>query len=282
MYPKRSDHPLNLLVRPLPLSQLDNQSAVDKYFIRVKRDHGYLRNLLKDKTSLQDFLSRVSSARFSIGLLPWLDYCMLHRTSSDTDIMIVGIDFKNLPDFLEKEKDHNLPLDSPRTSNNVWRHTWRRFWSNLLSAPFDDSMVAEFLSVRGGYFTNSLLCFGGSLDSRDHCYEYIECCRSHIERQIEIVKPRALVSFGNLGCLNVAAILEKYNPECEFLSSLTRTRNPLRIFRSYTLQERRKFLQLKFKSQELGFIPLYQPGWSHTAEYRADYSELREYLDLQI
>jgi len=234
-YPDRTDHPANLLVRPLPLPRLNNRTAVDKYFIRVKRDHGYLRNLLKARTTLPDFLERVGSARFSIGLLPWLDYCMLHRTSRATDIMIIGIDFKNVPDFIKKEKDHHLPLASPRTPNNVWGPTWRRFWSNLFAAPFDNSTVSEFLSVRGAYFTNSVLCFGGAVDPRLHCYQYIECCRPHIKRQIAIVRPRCLVSFGDFGCRNVAAILEKYNPECELLSSLTRTRNPLRIFRGCTL-----------------------------------------------
>ncbi|MFH1954367.1 MAG: hypothetical protein ABIL06_22455 [Pseudomonadota bacterium] len=46
-YPDRLDHPVNLLVRPLPLSGLRNMTAVDKYFIRIKRDHGHLRNMLE-------------------------------------------------------------------------------------------------------------------------------------------------------------------------------------------------------------------------------------------
>ena len=281
-YPDRHDHPANLLVRPLPLPRLDNRTDVDKYFIRIKRDHGHLRNMLEEKLALSEFLSRVGSARFSIGLLPWLDYSMLHRKSGVTDMMIIGIDFKNFPYFINNEKDHHLPLATPQAPNNIWGPTWRRFWSNLLAAPYEDLAVRNFLNVRGAYFTNSMLCFGGANDPRLHCYQYVECCRPYIERQIAIVKPKCLVSFGDFGCRNVAAILEKYNPDCEPLSLLSRSRNPLCIFRSYSVQDRHRLFHLKFESHDLGFVPLYQPGWSHTAEYRRDYSELREYLQLKI
>lgn len=281
-YPDCFDHPLNLLVRPLPLCGLRNITAVDKYFIRIKRDHGHLRNMLEAKLTLSEFLARIGSARFSIGLLPWLDYSMLHRRSGVTDIMIIGIDFKNFPDFINNEKDHHLPLATPQAPNNIWGPTWRRFWSNLLAAPYEDLAVQDFLNVRGAYFTNSMLCFGGADDPRLHCYQYVECCRPYVERQIAIVKPKCLVSFGDFGCRNVAAILEKYNPDCEPLSWLSRARNPLRIFRRYSVRDRHRLFHLKFESHDLGFVPLYQPGWSHTAEYRRDYSELREYLQLKI
>jgi len=280
-YPDRLDHPVNLLVRPLPLSRLSNITAVDKYFIRIKRDHGHLRNMLKAKLTLSEFLGRVGSARFCIGLLPWLDYSMLHRRTDATDIMIIGIDFKNFPDFITKQKDHHLPIATAQASNNVWGPTWRRFWSNLLAAPYEDSAIQGFLNVRGAYFTNSMLCFGGADKPRLHCYQYLECCRPYVERQIAIVRPKCLVSFGDFGCRNVASILEKYNPECKLLSSLSRAANPLHIFREYSVRERRKLFHLKFESHDLGFFPLYQPGWSYTAKYRRNYSELREYLQLK-
>lgn len=222
-HPDRSDHPENLLVRPLPLSRLNSLTAVGKYFIRVKRDNGYLRNLLEEKATLPDFLARVGSARFSIGLLPWLDYCMLHRKTDATEIMVIGIDFKNLPNYIENEKDHNLPLSSPRAHNNVWGPTWQRFWKNLFAAPYDDSTVSEFLSDRGVYFTNSILCFGGAVNPRSHSYHYIECCRPSIEQQIAIVRPQCLVSFGDLGCRNVAAMemIKIHNYDSKYPSVLS-------------------------------------------------------------
>ena len=76
-YPDRNDHPANLILWPLSLPRLNNRTAVEKYFIRVKRDLGHLRNVLISKPTLAEFLSQVGSARFSIGLLPWLDYCTL-------------------------------------------------------------------------------------------------------------------------------------------------------------------------------------------------------------
>ena len=87
----RPDHPVNLLVRPLPLQKLHNRTAIDNYYTRIKRDHGFLRNLLDAHLSPSAFRKRVVSARFCIGLLPWLDYSMLHRRSSSTDLMVVGI-----------------------------------------------------------------------------------------------------------------------------------------------------------------------------------------------
>ena len=70
------------------------------------------------------------------------------------------------------------------------------------------------------------------------------------------MRPRIVVSFGDLGRRNVVAILEKYNLECELLSSLTRTHNSLRVLRGHTPRKRRTLLQLKFGSHELGFVPL--------------------------
>lgn len=34
---ERSDHPVNLLARPLPLQRLLSETAVDKYYTRIKR-----------------------------------------------------------------------------------------------------------------------------------------------------------------------------------------------------------------------------------------------------
>lgn len=70
------------------------------------------------------------SERFCIGLLPWLDYSMLHRRSGHTDLMVVGIDFKHFPGFLENEKDHHLPLSRPQPQSNIWGATSKSQESN--------------------------------------------------------------------------------------------------------------------------------------------------------
>jgi hypothetical protein len=114
-----SESPVNLLVRALPLSRLADRASVVRYFRRVKRDDGFLRSLLKPGSSPVALRSRLVSERFSIGLLPWLDYGMLHRRSRETAIMVVGIDFKNWPAFVKNERDHYFPLDAPGSPSNV-------------------------------------------------------------------------------------------------------------------------------------------------------------------
>jgi uracil DNA glycosylase superfamily protein len=275
-----NDLPVNLLVRPLPISRLADNKAVDRYYVRIKRDHGHLRNLLEASTPTSSFLAKVGSARFSIGLLPWLDFSMANRTSNETELMVIGIDFKHMLDFIANEKNQHLPLHTPRARSTIWGSTWRRFWSNLLSTSYDYTQVSEFIADHGVYFTNSVLCFGGARDPRSHSYQYVDCCRPHVEQQIDIVRPRCLVSFGDFGCRNVATILAQENPHSAQLNKLARSAHPLRDFRSFSRAERRELLQLRFRSRQIGFVPLYQPGWSHTAAYRSDYGVLREYLGI--
>jgi uracil-DNA glycosylase len=278
-YRGRADLPHNLLVRPLPLPRLRDQRAMDNYLIRVKRDDGHLRNLLCRDTPSK-FLDRVQSARFSIGLLPWLDRCMLDRTSSGTAMMVVGIDFKHLSALMANPRDRHFPLDSDRTPSNVWRSTWRRFWRNLLDPRDFEADFVEFLRRRGAYFTNSVLCLGGASDPRSHSWDYIEACRPHIEQQIRIVRPRCLVSFGDQGCRNVAAILVAQNSDSGLLSALADSPEPLRLLRGRPQREARSLSRLRFGREELAFVPLYQPAWSHAADYRSDYGLLREVLGL--
>lgn len=279
-YPDRSDHPVNLLVRPLPLHKLRDSAAIDKYYRRIQRDHGFLRNLLVARLSPSAFRKKVVSERFCIGLLPWLDYSMLHRRSGRTDLMVVGIDFKHFPGFLGNVKDHHLPLASPQPQSNIWGATWRRFWKNLLGKETDDGAIHAFLRDRGAYFTNSMLCFGGSKDPVAHSHPYIACCRSYIERQIEMVKPRCLVSFGNLGCWNVATILKKHNPDCRALGVLSQTRTPLRRWRDLASRDRKDLGRLKIGTHELAFFPLYQPAWAHAQKTKIDCGALRDCLQV--
>ena len=63
-HPDCSDPPVNLLVRPLPLPRLSNGTAVDNYYPRIKRDHGFLRNLLAARLSPSAFRKKVVSERF--------------------------------------------------------------------------------------------------------------------------------------------------------------------------------------------------------------------------
>ena len=278
-FPEHSDHPLNLLVRPLPLFRLSTTEKIRKYAIRIKRDHTFLRNLFADTTTVDEVLQKIGSAKFSIGLLPWLDHCMLNRSGENTKLMVIGIDYKHFPVFYHNPRDHNFPLDSCRKRSNIWGPTWRRFWTNLLGGSYDIDKVNEFIAEKGVYITNSLLCFGGSESSREHSYDYIECCRDNIADQIRIVCPQIIVSFGNLGCRNVASILLKQNPDNEFLEILGKSFYPLREMKSLVSETRLKDgIEVKYNSYPIVFWPVYQPSRSHLHHYNGDYEILRNLL----
>jgi hypothetical protein len=278
--PRPVDRPSNFLVRPLPLAHLADSTSVANYFIRLKRDDTFLRQLLTSCRDTASIHTHIRSARFSVGLLPWLDFSMLHRTTASSALMVVGIDFKNLSAFLANRADHAFPLDCPVAPTNVWGPTWQRFWSNLLQAPYDDISVSDFLCNRGVYFTNSVLCFGGGNNPRSHSYRCAEHCRPHIERQISIVRPQALASFGALASRNLSTLLLKYNPDCAVLRSLAVSKHPLHMLQDIGESGRRELRCLCWESYPIAYFPLYQPAWSQIAPHRKDYSELRAFLGI--
>ena len=281
MYPQRSDKPINCLVRPIPLSRLTTDTQVNKYLIRIKRDDTFLRNLFRSGLGTKQILSKIGSAKFSIGLNPWLDRCMLFRRTEKTKLMIIGIDYKHFPVFRRQRRDHNFPLDSYKTQNNIWGQTWRKFFEKILGEPYSDERVNEFLRDYGVFMTNSMLCFGGSDNPSDHFYGYLKCCRNHITEMIKIVKPKIIVSFGNYGCKNVASILVKSEKENPFLDKLSESRAPLKEMNSIVSNpECAEGIKVRFEFKDMVFWPLYQPARSHLYRYNSDYDNLRKLLDL--
>ena len=280
-FPNRADLPINRLVRPLNLSKLLTNEAIRNYSVAIKRDDTLLRNLFRKNLTTSTIIKRSESAKFAIGLNPWLDRCMLFRKSRRTKLMIVGIDYKHLPAFCRNSQDHHFPLDSYRKKNNVWGPTWKTFWQNLLGRPYNDDSVNHFLKENGVFITNSMLCFGGNEDPQSHFYGYLECCRNHIARMIEIVKPEIIVSFGNLGCRNVASILLEGDQEDKLTVDLLKGPSPLRNMHS--IVRRRKYkegITTQFSSRRTVFWPLYQPAWSHLNRYEGGYKTLRRILNV--
>ena len=280
-HPKRSDKPTNCLVRPLPLSRLSTNAHLSKYPIRIKRDDTFLRNLFQSELKTEEIRDKLGSAKFSIGLNPWLDRCMMFRKSKKTKLMIIGIDYKHFPVFHRQRRDHNFPLDSYKTQNNIWGPTWRKFFENILGEPYSDERVNEFLRDYGVFMTNSMLCFGGSDNPSDHFYGYLECCRNYIKEMIKIVKPKVIVSFGNYGCKNVTSILVKSENDNPVLDKLLESRTPLKEMNSIVRNpEYAQGIKVRFESKDIVFWPLYQPARSHIYSYDHDYDNLRELLAL--
>jgi hypothetical protein len=280
-YPTRSDHPLNFLVRSLPLNRLLNKEDIQKYTRRIKRDDSFLRILLSNSPTIKKVYKNIYSAKFSVGLLPWLDRCMLFRSNKRTKLMVLGIDFKHFPVFFQQQKDHNFPCDTYLKKNNIWGPSWKRFWVNLLGKPYSDEKVNTFISRNGVYFTNSMLCFGGSPSPAKHSFEYIECCRKHIAEQLSIIRPEILVSFGNYGCRNAVSILLPQNQDNEVLNTLSKDTNPLRLMKTLIKSERKikKGVRLKYNSQQLTYWPLYQPARNH--RYDSDYKVLQNIMNIK-
>jgi hypothetical protein len=100
-YPYNPDLPVNALVRPLPLSEFSTNKTMDNYRIRITRDDTLLRNLLQNCSSVSEVREQIKSAKFTIGLLPWLDRCMLFRSTPHTTLMVLGIDYKHFPLFFK-------------------------------------------------------------------------------------------------------------------------------------------------------------------------------------
>jgi uracil-DNA glycosylase len=269
----RPDLPVNALVRPLPALKGDDE--ICRYLIRVKRDDTFLRNLLASATTAEQVTTKLKGARFALGLLPWLDRCMLLRRGKRTKLMVVGIDYKSLPSFVGHERDHCFPLDSYRTRTNVWGRSWRMFWSGLFGH-YDDDAVNAFIGQHGAYFTNSMLCFGGSTDPNDHPRRYVECCRPFIERQIDIAKPEVLVSFGDIGAWNVATILLGHNQGNQVLQTLAASRHPLRgmgnMVGTGMVQDG---IDVVVRGRRMKFWPMYQPARRHLHGFDGDYAALQ-------
>ena len=271
----RPDLPINALVRPLRALKSDDE--IRKYLIRIKRDDGFLRKLLSSTTA-DEALNRIGSAKFAIGLLPWLDRCMLFRRGTATKLMVVGIDYKHFPSFFDHGRDHCFPLDSYRTKTNVWGKSWRMFWSGIFGQ-YDDDAVNAFIERHGVYFTNSMLCFGGNDDPNKHSHEYVECCRPFIKRQIEIVKPDVLVSFGDIGAWNVASILLRYNTGSQVLQTLAESRHPLSDMAKMVAKgDVQHGINVVFRGRRMQFWPLYQPARRHLHGFDGDYAVLRKLL----
>lgn len=270
-FPDRSDLPVNALVRPLPALKGDDE--VRRYLIRVKRDDTFLRNIMSSATA-DEAVTKLKGAKFAIGLLPWLDRCMLLRRTKKTKLMVVGIDYKHFPCFVGQGRDHCFPLDSYRTRTNVWGKSWRMFWSGLFGF-YDDAIVNAFIEQHGVYFTNSMLCFGGSDDPNEHSRQYVERCRPFIEKQIEMVKPDVLVSFGDIGAWNVAAILLGHDGDNEVLQTLAASRHPLREMAELA-RTVGDGIDVLMRRRRMKFWPLYQPARRHLHGFDGDYEVLRE------
>jgi hypothetical protein len=275
--------PFNTLVRGLPLQNFSTLKDRNNYRIRIQRDDTFLRNILKNECSHKEVYKKIKSAKFSIGIFPWLDRCMLYRKSPHTTLMILGIDYKHFPLVCREKNNQNFPLDSYRKSNNIWNKTWRLFWRNILNKHYDDRTVNKFIALHGVYMTNSMLCFGGSNNPASHHYNFIDNCRAYIEEQIRIVKPRILLSFGNYGCKNAATILLKENPENIILKTLSESHSPItelrNIMKANLIHD--CGIPVRYNNLSLNFWAVYQPARA-TNRYSGDYDVVRTLFNKEI
>jgi hypothetical protein len=279
-HPNRQDKPINALVRPIPLADFSTEDQIRNYCSEIVRDDANLRHLFQSSSDCEEALSKLDSAKFAIGLLPWLDRCMLFRRSKKTKLMIIGIDYKHFPPFHANKKEHCFPLDNYRKPVNTWGPTWRNFWSKLLGGPYDDDEVNKFLEENGVFMTNSMLCFGNSTEPQNHFQGYLNCCRGHIRELLKIVQPEIVVSFGKPGCENVASLLHEQNVDNSVLKQVANPRMSLqaKIETIHGSKEYREGITVSYNSRLIVFWPLYQPARSHINRYEGDYQVVRRLL----
>ncbi len=281
IYPTRLDNPLNALVRPIPLSTLLTEDQISNYCKGIEGDDAFLRKVFKNSSNIDDAIFQLDSGKFAIGLLPWLDRCMLFRRSEKTKLMIIGIDYKHFPPFYARKSEHSFPTDNYQKRINTWGPTWRNFWKNLLACPYNEEKVNNFLEENGVFMTNSMLCFGGSNNPSTHFYGYLTCCRNHIRDLLKIVQPEIVVSFGKFGCENVATILYEQNIDSPILEKLSNQKIPFykKIKAIKAVSDYKEGIALSYNSLPIIFWPLYQPARSHLNTYKGDYDVLQRLLD---
>jgi len=276
-HPNRNDHPVNLLVRPLPLYKMSNRAEINKYCSGIKRDDTLLRKVFESSSSANAALKNSRNARFTIGLLPWLDRCMLFRKSAKTKLMVIGIDYKKFPAIYDDSNDHNFPLDGYGKQNNIWGGTWKSFWRNLLGKPYDDERVNKFIEKNGVYMTNSMLCVARGRAGKETYFEYLKCCRDYIVEQIKIVQPRVIVSYGRYGCWNVAQILLNENKRNSALQMLSDQKN----FRKVKAKVSGP-IKVKYNSLPITFWLMYQPAFGHIfPDNKRDYRVLKRLVGIR-
>ncbi len=275
------NRPINALVRPLPLARLSDAKACRNYCIKIKRDDTYLRHQFEANRSAKEVVEALGPTKFSIGLLPWTDRCMLYQKSNgQTKLMVIGIDYKNFHPFFYSPRDHQFPLDSYRKPNNIWGPSWRQFWRFLLGTA-DDATVNHFIAENGAFFTNSMLCFGNSKEPTHHEEVCLKNCRCHISELISIIRPDVLVSFGILGLRNTVGLLMDQNPGHPFLESLDVAEMPFKEMAKAVKRGRgAEGIQVVWEGKRVAYWPLYQPARPN--RYHRDYEVLRELLGLEI
>jgi hypothetical protein len=278
-YPSRDDHPVNALVRPLPLANLSTEDDIIEQCEAIEREDADLRTIFTGAPNPDEIVTQLGSRKFAIGLLPWLDRCMLFRRTEKTKLMIIGIDYKHFPCFCQREIEQNFPLDSYQKRINTWGPSWRNFWSNLLNSSYNDQQVDLLLERNGVFMINSMLCFGNNNNPQEHFPGYLSCCREHIRELLKIVRPEIVVSFGKLGCENVASLLYEQNAD---ISVLRRVANPGTSFKAKIAaireaEDYQEGITVSYNSRPLIFWPLYQPARKRY-RYEGDYHVVRMLL----
>ena len=279
-HPDRNDHPVNILARSLSLQSCSTEDEKASIFKRLVQDTNELQKFCTAQEETFTSQKRPKRARISIGLNPWLDFCSLHRSSGKTGLMIIGGEPRPFKEFVTKPQQRHFPLESPRSRSAIWEPIWRSFWTNLLNPPYVLSRITEFIGKHGVYFTWSQCCSSGADNNRSRFNAYIETCRPFIEKQLSLLKPRCIITFGDTAAKNCAVILSGKNPDSEQIVSIANARSPLNAYRSMNSKGKKALLQLRLGKGKTGFIPFYQPGTT-ASDAKNDYSFMRSFLGIK-
>jgi len=196
--------------------------------------------------------------------------------SLNADILILGQDFGALPE--EKElKDFTFNAKYPTFLKVVEKQNKTdRSLKYLLLSAFDIDISQKERTERI-FFTNSILCYRSGPSSGGN-YEgwYVNCNKSYISRLIEIIRPKIIITLGELALFGLGS--------CGTFS-YENGEETLKLFKDRVRYEE----PIKFKLEDSDCIvdvfPVYHCGYFAGINKRdqiEDWKKIRKYYDKQL
>lgn len=253
----------------------EGHRALEVYRRTTGRNTGSLYFNPDDGASeLESFLDQHDLKGLAVGHCGWGDLTARIRSEQlgeGVDLMVLGADWYPLTQC------GNFLLDRYSEREPTLSKFFGRLDPQLRGQGF-----ASFTRTRRVYFGNALLCFRtGWRTTGDKNLSPLsfENCRAHLQRHLEALSPRLLVSLGVQACRSVAALLRGDSPlDDEILDQLRAGRPLRRVMEPFCANVPRRAIQGHFGDQAITFLPLYHPAYGHVNHYQGDYETLNELL----
>lgn len=271
-----TQQPINILCGTIaePASVRRAHEALAEY----RREHGSLRvNPADGLEPLAGFLDERGLAGLSIGHCGWGDLTARLRGAQleeGVDLMILGADWYPLTAC------SNFLLDRYHEND----HTLARFHAELRKAnPDVPTDLRELFRRHRIYLGNTLLCYRTGWSKQGEANlsrRSFEHCRTHLERHVDAIAPRVIVTFGREPARSVAALVDGKTPAA--VNALAHLRRDPRVKKTmeafYASDPDAKGLTCVRGDREVVFVPLCHPSMPN--RYKGDYPALARILEV--